>query len=158
MKSGYCTRTWNGRDDGAREMNPHQPHHRPFVTQRRWCSVYGGLERNSLLRAPSGEPSSAFRQAPLPARPAEAALGRQHPGSVRSGHVTLPQASARPYGSLMARQNLGQEVLAHPPRSPDLAPSDFHLSWSLQNAFNGKISLSWKTVKGTWNSSFGSKR
>ena len=37
--------------------------------------------------------------------------------------------------------------------SPDIAPSDFHLFWSLQNSLNGKFSIPWKTVKGTWNSS-----
>ena len=26
----------------------------------------------------------------------------------------------------------------HPPYSPDIAPSDFHLFWSLQNSLNGK--------------------
>jgi histone-lysine N-methyltransferase SETMAR len=34
---------------------------------------------------------------------------------------------------------LAWEVLVHPPYSPDIAPSDFPLFWSLQNSFNGKI-------------------
>ena len=33
---------------------------------------------------------------------------------------------------------LGWEVLIHLPYSPDIAPSDFHLFWSLQNSLNGK--------------------
>ena len=40
----------------------------------------------------------------------------------------------------MTRQKLlqlGWEVLIHLP-SPDIAPSDFHLFWSLQNSLNGK--------------------
>ena len=43
----------------------------------------------------------------------------------------------------MTRQKLlqlGWEVLIHPLYSPDIAPSDFHLFWSLQNSFNGKNS------------------
>lgn len=32
----------------------------------------------------------------------------------------------------------GWEVMAHPPYSPDLAPSDYHLFRSLQNFLNGK--------------------
>ena len=41
----------------------------------------------------------------------------------------------------MTRQKcllLGWEVLIHPPYSPDIAPSDFHLFQSLQNSLNGK--------------------
>ena len=41
----------------------------------------------------------------------------------------------------MTRQNhlqLDWEVLIHPPYSPDMAPSDFYLFWSLQNSLNGK--------------------
>ena len=34
---------------------------------------------------------------------------------------------------------LGWSVLVHPPYSPDLAPSDFHLLRSLHNVANNKI-------------------
>ena len=61
------------------------------------------------------------------------------------------------YVSLMTRQklsHLGWEVLNHPPYSPGIAPLDFHLFLSLQNSSMEKISIPWKTVNGTWNSSF----
>jgi len=48
--------------------------------------------------------------------------------------------NARPHTSLMARQKLcefGRVVLMHPPYSPDIAPSDYHLFRSLQNSLNG---------------------
>ena len=66
------------------------------------------------------------------------------------------QHNTRPHVSLMIRQKLlqlGWEVLIHPPYSPDTAPLDFHLLQSLQNFVNGKFSIPWKTVKGTWDSS-----
>ena len=34
-------------------------------------------------------------------------------------------------------RELGWEVLMHPPYSPDIAPSDYHLFKSLQNFLNG---------------------
>jgi len=40
----------------------------------------------------------------------------------------------------MTRQKLRElcwEVLMHPPYSPDIAPSDYHLFRSLQNSLNG---------------------
>ena len=55
--------------------------------------------------------------------------------------VTFHQANARPYTSLVTRKNLsklGWEVMLHPPFSPYLAPSDYHLFYSLQNHLNGK--------------------
>ncbi|GFS76233.1 histone-lysine N-methyltransferase SETMAR [Trichonephila clavipes] len=50
---------------------------------------------------------------------------------------------ARPHTSVVTRQNLweiGWEVLMHPPYSPDLAPSDYHLFLALQNFLSEKKS------------------
>jgi len=49
--------------------------------------------------------------------------------------------NARPHTSLITRQKLlelGWDLLPHPPYSPDLVPSDFHLFRSLQNSLRGK--------------------
>jgi len=35
-------------------------------------------------------------------------------------------------------RELGWEILTHPPYSPDLVPSDYHLFRALQNFLNGK--------------------
>ena len=48
--------------------------------------------------------------------------------------VILQHDNARPH---IAIQELDWEVLPHPPYSPDLAPSDFHLFRSLPNALRG---------------------
>ena len=51
--------------------------------------------------------------------------------------VIFHQNNARPHTSLVTCKKLlelGWEVMTHPPYSPDLAPSDYHLFCSLQNS------------------------
>ena len=71
----------------------------------------------------------------------KAALNEKHLELVNRKHIIFHQDNARPHVPLMTRQKLlqlGWEVLIHLPYSPDTAPSDFHLFWSLQNSLNGK--------------------
>ena len=70
-----------------------------------------------------------------------AALSEKHPELVNKKCIIFHQDNARPHASLMSRQKLlglSWEVLIHQPYSPDIAPLDFYLFWSLQNHFNGK--------------------
>ena len=71
----------------------------------------------------------------------KAALGKKHPELVNRKCIIFHEDNAKLHVSLMTRQKLlqlGWEVLIHPPYSPDIAPSDFHLFQSLQNSLNGK--------------------
>lgn len=55
--------------------------------------------------------------------------------------VMFHKDNARRHVSLITRQKaleLGWHVLSHPPYSPDVAPSDFHLFRLLQNSLNGE--------------------
>ena len=55
--------------------------------------------------------------------------------------IVFHHDNARPHTSLSTRTKLlelGWKVMSHPPYSPDLAPSDYHLFRSLQNFLNGK--------------------
>ena len=45
-------------------------------------------------------------------------------------------------------ENSGWEVLPHPPYSPDLAPSDYYLFRSMQNALTGRRFTSESDEKG----------
>lgn len=59
----------------------------------------------------------------------------------RSGKVILQHDQARAHiGSPVenAIKELGWELLAHPPYSPDIAPSDYHLFRSMQHALAGQ--------------------
>ena len=71
----------------------------------------------------------------------KAALNEKHPELVNRKHIIFHQDNARPHVSLMTRQKLlqlGWEVLIHLLYPLDIAPSDFHLFWSLQNSFKRK--------------------
>ncbi|XP_035744177.1 histone-lysine N-methyltransferase SETMAR-like [Vespa mandarinia] len=67
------------------------------------------------------------------------AIEIKRPELINNKGVIFHHDNARPYTSLMTYQKLrelGWEVLMHPPYSPDLAPSDYHLFRSLQNSLN----------------------
>ncbi|KAF2347450.1 hypothetical protein FHG87_021794 [Trinorchestia longiramus] len=74
-------------------------------------------------------------------------LHQKRPELVNRKGVVFHHDNARPHTALWpclalaTREKLlqlGWEVLSHPPYSPDLAPSDFHLFRSLQNSLNRK--------------------
>ena len=71
----------------------------------------------------------------------KAALNQKRPELVNRKCINLHQDNARLHVYFKTRQKLlqrGWEVLIHPLYSPDIAPSDLHTFWSLQNSLNGK--------------------
>lgn len=69
------------------------------------------------------------------------ALVRIRPALVNRKGVILQHDNARPHIARVTQQKiqkLGWEVLLHPPYSPDIAPSDYHLFRSLKNHLSGK--------------------
>jgi transposase len=68
----------------------------------------------------------------------EEAIQQKRPG--RRHGVILSNDNARPHTANMTKaaiQELDWEILPHPPYSPDLAPSDYHLFRSLSNNLRG---------------------
>ena len=142
MKSGYCTIMWNGRDRGASEMNHHQPTPKTGLRPKKvilciwwdWKGIlyYELLPENQMIN--SNKYCSQLDQL-------KAALDENPPELVNRKCITFHQDNSRLHISLTTRQDLlqlGWEVLIHPPYSPDIAPSDFHLFQSLQNSLNGR--------------------
>lgn len=69
------------------------------------------------------------------------ALKEKRPAMFNRKDIILHHDNAWPHAALGTRQKiaeLGWEILSHPPYSPDLAPSDYHLFLSLQNFLKGK--------------------
>ena len=61
-------------------------------------------------------------------------LLEKRPALVNRKYVVLLHDNARPHTATVTQENI---VLSHPPYSPDLAPSDYHLFRSLQNSLMG---------------------
>ncbi|CAK9818965.1 Histone-lysine N-methyltransferase SETMAR [Anthophora quadrimaculata] len=69
------------------------------------------------------------------------AIDEKRPELANRRGVVFQHDHARPHVFIQSRQKLlqlGWDVLPHPPYSPDLVPSDFHLFRFLQNFLNGK--------------------
>jgi histone-lysine N-methyltransferase SETMAR len=69
------------------------------------------------------------------------ALAEKRPALLNRNKLILHQDNARPHTAKLTQQKiraLGWEVLPHPPYSPDIAPSDYHLFQSLQHYLSGK--------------------
>lgn len=78
------------------------------------------------------------------------AIRSKRPELANRKGVVFHHDNARPHTSLTTRNKLlrlGWDVLPHPPYSPDLAPSDYHLFRSLQNSLNGKNFANNEAVK-----------
>ncbi|GBP58092.1 Histone-lysine N-methyltransferase SETMAR [Eumeta japonica] len=93
------------------------------------------LEGHYSLRAFTAGQNHQFGYL-LPSADETPARNKKKYGRNSSTERVITPDSARPGTSLGTQQilrELGWEVLTHPPHNRDLAPSDFHLFWSLQN-------------------------
>ena len=78
----------------------------------------------------------------------DAVINKKGPELVNRKGIIFQDDNARPLTSLVTRQKLlqfGWDVLLRPPYSPDFAPMDYNLFWSLQNSLN---SMDFDSVEG----------
>ena len=136
---------------GASKMNHHQPHQRPGFLPKKvmlyilwdWKRVlyHKLLLENQTIN--SNKYCSQLNQLKV-------ALHENHLELINRKCIIFRQDNTRLHVFLMTRQKLlqlGQEVLIHPPYSPAVAPSDFHLFWFLKSYLNGKNFSSLKDCK-----------
>ena len=86
-------------------------------------------------------------------------LKKKRPALLNKKGVILQHGNARPHvakATLETLKELKWEVLTHPPYSPDLAPSDFHLFRSLINLLRRKKFGSLEPLKNALGSFFDS--
>ena len=98
--------------------------------------MFGGIVRELL---PYGQPFNSTIYCEQLDR-LKQAIDQKRPELANRKGVVFFQDYARPHTSLVTRQMLqefGWEVLSHPPYSPDIAPSDYHLFLSMANALGG---------------------
>lgn len=77
-------------------------------------------------------------------------IQKKRPELVNRKNVVFHQDNATPHTALATKSKLkdfGWEVMQHPPCSPDLAPSDYHLFRSLQNHLNNHTFYSMEDIK-----------
>jgi transposase len=71
----------------------------------------------------------------------------------RHDKVIFQHDNARPHAAKVVKETLEVlqwDVLPHPPYSPDIAPSDFHLFWSMTHGLAEQHFTSYKNWVGSW--------
>ena len=116
-----------------------------------------GLEGSPLLWASSRKPNDESNKYCSQLDQLKAALNKKHLELVNRKRIIFHQDNARPHVSLMTRQKLYSLAgkfwfICHIHQTLHLQISIYFGLYKI--LLREKISIPWKTVKGTWNSSF----
>lgn len=133
----YRKRSWVMQDEPAQTTPKDEIHQKKIMLSVWWD--YKGILHFELLPKNQRINSTVYVQqlAKL-----SDAIQKKRPELANSKDVVFQHDNAKPHTSLVTCQKLselGWDVLSHPPYSPDLAPSDYHLFRSMQNSLNSKI-------------------
>ncbi|XP_015437444.1 PREDICTED: histone-lysine N-methyltransferase SETMAR-like [Dufourea novaeangliae] len=129
-------RSWSKRDEPAQSTSKAELHQKKVMLSIWWD--YKGVVYFELLPRNQTINSDVYCQQLLKL---DEAIKEKRPELANRKGIVFHHDNARPHTSLVTRGKLlelGWEVMSHPPYSPDMAPSDYHLFRSLQNSLNGK--------------------
>lgn len=129
-------RSWSKKDEPAQATSKADIHQRKVMLSV-WWNWKGVVHFELLGRNETINSDVYCRQLSNLAEK----IKEKEPALANRKGIVFHHDNARPHTSLVTRQKLTElnwEVLPHPPYSPDLAPSDYHLFRSLQNSLNGK--------------------
>ncbi|KAJ4428840.1 hypothetical protein ANN_25833 [Periplaneta americana] len=105
------------------------------------CTLNSKKKRSELsFRKILQEARCACATVSPPPRPSTSSISRSLLGEIVSQHLGYHKICARPHTAASTRELLDQfgwEIFDHPPYSPDLAPSDFHLFTKLKDFLGG---------------------
>ena len=121
-----------------------------------WWNMYGVVHFELL---PKGQSINAKFYCSQLTR-VQKALKKCYPAIVNRSQVLLLQDNAKPHTAKIIQKKikaLGWEALPHPPYSPDLAPSDYHLFRSLEHFLRGREFTEVDEVKKALEDFFASK-
>lgn len=129
-------RSWSKRDEPAQSISKAEIHQKKVMLSVWWD--FKGIVYFELL--PRNQTINSERYCNQLDKLNDS-IQQKRPELANRKGVVFHHDNAKPHTSLATRQKLlllGWDVLPHPPYSPDLAPSDYHLFRSLQNSLNGK--------------------
>lgn len=138
-------RQWLGKGEGP-QPQPRRELHGQKVLLSIWWDCQGIIHFEFL-------PPNATINAQIYCQQLERlnqALRKKRPALVNRKRVMFHQDNARPHTARITSQKieeLGWEKIPHPPYSPDLAPSDYHLFRSLQNHLEETAFVTQEEVK-----------
>lgn len=117
-----------------------------------------GIVHHELLESGQTINGTLYRQQLM--RLKKAIAEKRPEWATRHETLIFHHDNARPHVAQVVKTYLdgtGWEVLTHPPYSPDLAPSDYHLFRSMQNKLSGKRFTSVESIENWLDSFFDSK-
>ena len=131
-------KTWSSSKDNTKTR---------FASPKKNAQYLVGCKRHNILGAASGKTTVNATRYRAQLNKVEAEVINR---SLNNGKIYFQHDNAKPHVAKIVKEKIekfGWELLTHPPYSPDLTPSDYHLFRSLSNDMRGKMFKEEKDLK-----------